>query len=149
MKRRYEKHSKHKRQEHPTGNSEAILSIFEDCWEECIRFSLPARLMEEFPATTYNLTYWEVSQQTYVQIFLPNLGVAIGQNSALTSYQIPSDTMNCLFPCNTFLPRTYYSFQVSQPAKICLKNRYFEERIHWVPLYRAKNLGAVPILSRQ
>ena len=105
--------------------------------------------MEEFPATTYNLTYWEVSQQTYVQIFLPNLGVVIGQNSALTSNQIPSDTMNCLFPGNTFLPRTYYSFQVSQPAKICLKNRYFEERIHWVPLYRAKNLGAVPILSRQ
>ena len=30
--------------------------------------------MEEFPATTYNLTYWEVSQQTYVQIFLPNSG---------------------------------------------------------------------------
>ena len=31
-------------------------------------------------------------------------------------------------------PRTYYFVQISQPAKICLKNRYFEEQIHWVPL---------------
>ena len=46
------------------------------------------------------------------------------------------DTLNCLFPSNTFtfLSRTYYFFQISQPAKICLKNRYFEEQIHWVPL---------------
>ena len=63
--------------------------------------------------TTYNLTYWEVSQQTYVQTLLSSLGVVIGQNSVLTSIQIPSDTLNCLFPSNTFLPRTYYSFQVS------------------------------------
>ena len=44
--------------------------------------------MEEFPASkvhllTCNLTYWEVSQQTYVQILLASLGVVIGQNSAL------------------------------------------------------------------
>ena len=84
-------------------------------------------------ATTCNLIYWEVSQQTYVQTLLPSLGVVIGRNSALTSNQIPSDTMNCLFPSNTFLPRTYYSFQVSKAAKICLKNRYFEERIRWMP----------------
>ena len=25
-------------------------------------------------------------------------------------------------------------FPISQPARICLKNRYFEEHIHWVPL---------------
>ena len=31
-------------------------------------------------------------------------------------------------------PRTYYFVQISQPAKICLKNRYFGEQIHWVPL---------------
>ena len=31
-------------------------------------------------------------------------------------------------------PRTYYFVQISQPAKICIKNRYFEEQIHWVPL---------------
>ena len=32
------------------------------------------------------------------------------------------------------LQRTCYFFHISQPAKMCLKNRYFEERIHWVPL---------------
>ena len=95
----------------------------QDWWKS----SQPARC-------NYNLTYWEVSQQTYVQTLLSSLGVAIGQNSVLTSIQIPSDTLNCLFPSNTFLPRTYCSFQVSQPAKICLKNRYFEKQIHWVPL---------------
>ena len=44
--------------------SETILSILGDCWKKSICSSLPARLMEEFPAsklTTCNLTYWEVS----------------------------------------------------------------------------------------
>ena len=43
------------------------LSILGDCWEKSICCSLPARLMEEFPAnkvylqpTTCNLVYWEV-----------------------------------------------------------------------------------------
>ena len=57
---------------------------------------------------------------------------------AYTSYfkhKIPPDTLNCLFPNNTFLPRTCYFFQISQPANICLKNRYLiEEQFHWVPL---------------
>jgi len=30
--------------------------------------------------TTCNLTYWEVSQQTYVQTLKASLGVVIGQN---------------------------------------------------------------------
>ena len=47
---------------------------------------------------------------------------------------IPSDTLNWLFPSNTFPPRTYYFSQISQPERICLNNRYFEEQIHWVPL---------------
>ena len=33
--------------------------------------------------TTCNLTYWEVSQQPYVQTLLASLGVVKGQNSAL------------------------------------------------------------------
>ena len=37
---------------------ETILSILGDCWKKIICSSLPARLMEEFPAS--NLTYWEV-----------------------------------------------------------------------------------------
>ena len=31
--------------------------------------------------TTCNLTYWEVSQQTYFETLLASLGVVIGQNS--------------------------------------------------------------------
>ena len=48
--------------------------------------------------------------------------------------QILSDTLDYLFPSHTFLQRTYYFFHISQTAKICLKNRYFEKQIHWVPL---------------
>ena len=48
--------------------------------------------------------------------------------------EIPSDNLNFLFPSKIFPPGTYYFFQISQPAKSCLKNRYFEEQIHRVPL---------------
>ena len=57
--------------------SETILSILGDCWEKFICSSLPARLMEEFPAR--KLTYWEVSQQTKVQTLLASLVVDIGK----------------------------------------------------------------------
>ena len=70
--------------------SEAILSSLGDCWEQFICSSLPARPTEEsVPASKVhlqsgcNLTYWKVSQQTYVQTLLASLGVVIGQNSAL------------------------------------------------------------------
>ena len=36
---------------------------------------------QQVALTTCNLTYWEVSQQTYVQTLLASLGVVIGQNS--------------------------------------------------------------------
>ena len=48
--------------------SETILSILGDCWKKIICSSLPARLMEEFPAsnlTTCNLTYWEVTFSSF------------------------------------------------------------------------------------
>ena len=51
-------------------------------------------------------------------------------------HQIASNTLDCLFPSNNFLPRTYYFFQISQPAKNWLKNKYFQEQIQWVPLRR-------------
>ena len=41
-------------------------------------------------------------------------------------------SQNYLFPSNTFEPRTHY---FSQPAKIGLRNSYFEKQIHWVPLF--------------
>ena len=40
--------------------------------------------------------------------------------------QIPSDTPHCVFPKNSFLPRTFHYFHIPQPAKNCQKNRYFE-----------------------
>ena len=43
--------------------------------------------------------------------------------SSYSTHQIPSNTLNCLFPGNTFFPRTYCLFKISQPAKIRLKNR--------------------------
>ena len=45
---------------------------------------------------------------------------------------------SCLFPSKTFLLRTQL-FSNSQPANICLKKRYFEEQIHWVPLHLLLN----------
>ena len=40
-------------------------------------------------------------------------------HSSYSRHQILSDTLHCLFPRSTFLPRTYF-FQISQPAKIGL-----------------------------
>ena len=52
--------------------SEAILSILGDCWEKFICSSLPARLMEEFPASKVHLqpATWltgKFHRQTYVR----------------------------------------------------------------------------------
>ena len=62
----------------------------------------------------------------------PSPGAVI---SSYSTHQITSDTQNFQFPSITFLPRTYYFVQISQPTNICLKNRYFEEQFNWVPLY--------------
>ena len=53
-------------------------------------------------------------------------------HSSYSRHQIPSGTLNCLFPCN--IPsKDIFFFQISQPAEICLKNKYFEEQVHWCP----------------
>ena len=84
--------------------SEAIFSILGDCWEKFICSSLPARLVEEFLASKVHLQtgFWQIAYSSY------------------SRQQILSDTLHCLFPRITFLPRTYYFFQISQPAKIGL-----------------------------
>ena len=56
-------------------------------------------------------------------------------SSTYSTNQIPSDTLNCIFPGGTCLRGKYCFFHSSQPAKFCLKNGYFKEQIHWVPLY--------------
>ena len=48
-------------------------------------------------------------------------------------HQIPSNTLICPFSSNVFLLWTEYFFNISQSANICLKNRYFEELIDWMP----------------
>ena len=63
---------------------------------------------------------------------------------AYTSYsrhQITSNTLNCVFPSNTLLPRTSYFSQISQQANICLKNRHFEEKIRCLPFEEVKPNG--------
>ena len=125
-------------------------------------FLTPSKTDEEAPSqqgapSTFNLTYWEVSQQTfkiqiqlfsgggegfdgnwvwpkgYIHLFSGGWGEGLRgfwqiAHSSYCTHQITSDTTIFQFP------RTYYFVQISQPAKICLKNRYFEEQIHWVPL---------------
>ena len=66
--------------------SEAILSTLRDCWEKSYLLLTPSKTdgrvsSQQGASTTYNLTYWEVYQQTYVQTLLASLGVVIGQNS--------------------------------------------------------------------
>ena len=86
---------------------------------------------------------------------LESLGVVIGQNSALqwegrergeekrfltnSIYQLFQTPNPLQHPYLSILkhhfPSTDISFsQIPKPAKICLKNRYFEEQIHWMPL---------------
>ena len=70
--------------------SEAILSSF---WRSLGKIYLSLTLSktdgrvpsQQGAPTTCNLTYWEVSQQTYVQTLLSSLGVVIGQNSEPSS----------------------------------------------------------------
>ena len=59
--------------------SEAILSILGECWEKFM-FLTPSETDGRVPnqqgaPTTYILTRWEVSQQTYVQTLPASLGV--------------------------------------------------------------------------
>ena len=114
--------------------SEAILSILGDCWEKFIRLSsLPARLMEEFPASKVHLqpATW-LTRKSPADVYPDITGqFACGhrvENQPFGGYwqivhtiytrhqknQIPSDTLNCLFPSSafTFLPRTNYFFQI-------------------------------------
>ena len=68
-----------------------------------------------------------------------------GQNphTSCSRHQIPSDPHTSwivFYPATLSFPRAYYFFHISQPAKICLKNRCFEKKFHWVPLYFRSSL---------
>ena len=75
-------------------------------------------------------TFWQLKQSNY------------------SRQEIPSDAQNCLFPQNTFLLWTYYYLNISQQAEIGLKNRYFEEQIHFVPVSIATILTILPLRKK-
>ena len=59
----------------------------------------------------------------------------IKAHSGYSKHLLPSETLNCLLPSNTFLKGTYYFIQIFQTVNICLyTDSYFEKQIHWVPL---------------
>ena len=116
-----------------------------------------------WPDKNVSLTYCEVSYQTYIQTLLTSLGGIIGQNSALSSvkggwgegeerdfweiahssysrHQNPSDTLNCLFPSNTLLPRTYYFSKSSSLQKFACRTDIFRKQIRWVPLHHQQQV---------
>ena len=95
--------------------SEAILSILGDFWEKfkCSPRPTSSKSDGRVPSqqgapTTCNLTYWEVSQQTYVQTLLPSLGVVIEQEMRLggrgfwqiapTTFKSPQTPLIVYFP---------------------------------------------------
>ena len=64
--------------------------------------------MEELQAkqrvpTTWNLTYWEGSQQTYLQALLAGLGEATGQNSDL-QWGVEGGIETWVWPKSEFIP---------------------------------------------
>ena len=110
--------------------------------------------------TIGNIIYWEFSQQTYVQTLLASLGVvklkislSVRRGGGAGAKFIPSlacveegggrcfrqiaplDIESPHTPFIIYFPATLsykdiLFFRISQPARICLKNRYFEEHIH-------------------
>ena len=118
--------------------SETILSILGDCWKKIICSSLPARLMEEFPAsklTTCNLTYWEVSKGT-IQILSGKYPIQVTRRS-YSRLQIPSDTLNYLFPSNTFLPRTIISSTSPSQQKCAWRTDILRNRSIGCPCHQS------------
>ena len=109
--------------------------------------------MEEFPAS--NLTYWDVSQQTYlyVQTILAGWVWSKGDIHPLWAIlDIKSSDLRqpeLTISQQHFPSKDIFCFlQISQPAKIRLKNKYFEEQIHWVPLGILMKEFEVPLTIR-
>ena len=160
------------RQGHPTGNLEkktwkqqqsmnkAFWSHFKHFGRllgKIYLFPTPSKTDGRVPSqqgapTTYNLTYWEVSQQMYIQTLLGSLAVVIGQNSGLSleggggendkklggdkgfwqiahsscsRHQISSDTLHC--PSQEHFPSKDILFFPNLPAS---KN-WPVEQIFW------------------
>ena len=103
--------------------SEAILSILGDFWEKFICSSLPARLMEEFPASKVHLQRYNLQPDllgSFPADVCPDITSQFGCDHR--PKLIPLDTLNGPFPSKTFLQRT-----LNLPAS---KN-WPEEQIFW------------------
>ena len=120
--------------------SEAILSILGGCWKKVFRTTLPASLMEEFPASKVHLqpATWLTGKFPRRRMSRHQRPVGSGHRAKLS----PSvgrggegfrQTAHSSY-LSAILQRAYYFFQIFQPKKNCLKNRCFEEQIHRVPL---------------
>ena len=120
--------------------SEAILNILGGCWKKGICTTLPASLMEEFPAGKVHLqpATWLTGKFPRRRMSRHHRPVGSGHRAKLS----PSvgrggegfrQTAHSSY-LSAILQRAYYFFQIFQPKKNCLQNRYFEEQIHWVPL---------------
>ena len=105
---------------------------FGDCWEKFTCYSLPARLLEEFPDSKVHLQpatwltgkfpskrmsrhYWPVwcGYRAKIRSSVGEgegrlVGKWVWPNGKIYPFrhQIPSDTLSYLFPSNTSLPRT-------------------------------------------
>ena len=122
-------------------------SMNKDFWSHSVFIILEARLMEESPASKVHLqpAFWLTGQNSAFQ-WSVCVGGGGGKSSNImgggrrrgegfwqiaqnrySGHLIPSDILNCLFPSKTLLRRTYYFFQISQPANIwhtCRKDGY-------------------------
>ena len=135
------------------------LRILGDCWEKFICSSLPVRLMGEFPASKKHLRpatwltgkfpsrrmsryyspVWVWGDRVKFSLSVRGEGGGSGcwqiPHTSYSRQQIPSDSLYWPFDSNHFPSKAISFYQISQPAKIWLQNRYFEEEIHWVPLH--------------
>ena len=108
---------------------------------------LPASVIDEFPASKVHLHpigNWVWSKGEIHPFHAERGGGGLeGGRLKNSTYQLfwaqnPLRHPELSIPSTAFLLRTQL-FLNSQPANIHLKNRYFEEQIHWVPLHLLLN----------
>ena len=130
--------------------SEAILSIFGDCWEKCIRSSPPERLMEEFPTskvqpTTYNLQpdlLGSFAEDVYVQTlnYGPLWVWPKGKIQTFSWGVVGGGGLGCsvwhITHIVAILDIKYYFFHISQPAKFASRTNILRNRSIGFPLKR-------------
>ena len=140
-------HEREDLRKRPKNNNKAWIKLSEAIFplpEKSYPYHTPRKsegrvLSKQGAPTTCNLTYWEVSQKKYVQTSQASWEWSWGKikpfSGGVGEGEV-SDKQPITAICqNTFLQRAYCFFQIFQPKKKnCLKNRYFEEQIHWLPL---------------